>query len=190
MTRAVRIVAGTAFALLAFSPGLRADSETATYLLRMGPATNTGTAPNGDRVLVTCASRQRNCGTFQVHPKDLPVPPAGEFVHTDAAGNILGAGTWLATELLDYQSYGCGVIAFAGVTLPPNFCGGKLKLRVMLTPTGAGFALDGILTVFCIVGPNPPDSHDEPMGEGVTLDVVGVINFTHTSGGQNIYIRQ
>jgi hypothetical protein len=181
---------GVLVALLAAAPApLIADSTTQTYLLRMG-APNQGIAPNGDRVLVTCATRQGNCGTFQIHPKDLPTPPAGEFVHMSAAGTMIGAGTWMATELLDYQSYGCGIVSFSGVMLPPNFCGGKLKMRVLVTPTGSPVSFDGILTVFCIVGPNPPNSHDEPIGEGVTLDVFGVANFNHTNGGMNIYIKQ
>jgi hypothetical protein len=151
-------------------------------------APNRGVAANGDRVLVTCESRGKRCGTFQVHPKDLPDPPSGEFVHQNSSGTVLGAGNWRATELLDYQSYGCGFNSVSGVTLAPNLCGGKLKMRVILTtPIGV---LDGILTVFCIVGPNPPDSHDTPVGEGVTLDVFGVINFNHTDGGMNIYVCQ
>ena len=191
--RSFWLVAGFAVAFLTLAPGAAtADNTTETFLLRMGPAPNQGAAPNGDRVLVTCATRGGDCGTFQVHSKKLPLPPAGEFVHTDAAGNILGAGTWQATHLLAYQSYGCGVVTFPDpdVVLPPNLCGGMLKLRVLLTPTGAGFSLPGLLTVFCIVGPNPPNSHDEPLGEGVTLSIPRVINFNHTAGGQNIYIMQ
>lgn len=65
---------------------------------------------------------------------------------------MLAAGTWTATQLLDYQSYGCGV-AF-GTPLPPELCGGKLKMGVSLTtPMGT---LDGILTIYCVIGPNPP----------------------------------
>jgi len=57
-------------------------------------------------------------------------------------------------------------------------------MRVSLTtPLGQ---LDGILTVFCVVGPNPPNSHDE---DGVTLDVPGVINFNHAGGGGNVYVQ-
>jgi len=187
------LVGGSVIALLTLAPVAAAAAGTETYQLRMGPAPNQGVAPNGDRVLVTCATRLGECGTFQVHSKDLPVPPAGEFVHTDATGvTILGAGTWVATELLAFDSYGCGVVTFPDpdVVLPPNFCGGMLRLRVLLTPTGAGFSLPGLLTVFCIVGPNPPNSHDDPLGEGVTLNIPGVINFNHTGGGQNVYVME
>lgn len=139
---------GSVIAFLTLAP---AAAVAETFLLRMGPAPNQGVAPNGDRVLVTCTTRGGDCGTFQVHPKDLPNPPAGEFVHTNVAGEVLGEGTWVATELLAFQLYGCGVVTFPDpdVTLPPNFCGGMLRLRVLLTPTGAGFSLPALLTVFC-----------------------------------------
>lgn len=60
-------------------------------------------------------------------------------------------------------------------------------MRATLTAGGATFG--GILTVFCIVGPKAPSSHNTPPGEGVTLDIPGVINFNHTVQGANIYIR-
>jgi len=54
------------------------------------------------------------------------------------------------------------------------------------TPIGV---LDGILTVFCIIGDHAPASHSGPTGEGMTAIVPGIINFNHTSGGENLYIK-
>jgi len=34
------------------------------------------------------------------------------FTHTDSGGTVKGAGTWRADELLNYQSYGCGIVHF------------------------------------------------------------------------------
>jgi hypothetical protein len=51
---------------------------------------------------------------------------------------------------VSFQLYGCGVIASLGVTLPPDFCGGRLMPRVLLTTPVGQF--DGMLTVFCIIG--------------------------------------
>lgn len=152
------------------------NNEPATYELHM-EVPNVAQAPNGDLVFVTGG------GTFSVHPKS--VTASGEFTHTDSAGNVLGGGTWTATSLLSFQPYGCGEVL--GDPLPPNFCGGKVKMRVVLTAGGSQF--EGVLTVFCIVGPNPPNSHDEPSEEGVTLNIIGVINFNDVMGGENIYIR-
>lgn len=178
------------FVALTPAAGLAAAS-TQTYEFHSHE--NFGVAANGDRVEVTCSEHAVSpdtgmnvCGSFQVHPKALPDPPSGEFVHMDSAGNVVGAGTWSATELLSFQSYGCGVVL--GNELPPNFCGGALKMAVVLdTPIGE---FDAILTVFCIVGPNPPNSHDDPEGEGVTLNVPGVINFNHTDHGENLFVLQ
>jgi hypothetical protein len=49
--------------------------------------------------------------------------------------------------------------------------------------------LPATLTVICIIGPNPPNSIDHGRGEGVMLDIPGVINFNHTAGGDNIIIQ-
>jgi len=40
-----------------------------------------------------------------------------------------------------------------------------------------------------IIGPNAPASHSTPEGEGVTLNIPGVINFNHTVHGDNVFIR-
>src|SRR5262249_8951193 len=129
-------------ALLAASAGgVSAASTTETFELHMEQP-NIAQASNGDQITVT------GDGMFSVHPKS--VSASGAFAYTDSHGNVLGNGTWTATELLTYQSYGCGVVVSEGVTLPPNFCGGMLKLRVLLTAGSQQFP--GILTVFCIVG--------------------------------------
>src|SRR5437667_8375107 len=52
------------------------------------------------------------------------------------------------------QPYGFGVVL--GIPLPPNLCGGKLVLRVLLTNSSSGQQFDGVLWMFCIIGPNPP----------------------------------
>lgn len=172
------------------------NNQPATYELQM-EGENHGTAANGDTVEVTCENRPVDpdtgghvCGTFSAHPKALPDPPSGEFVHRDSAGNVLGGGTWVATELLSFDLYGCGVLTFTDpdTPLPPDFCGGAVELRTLLTTGGGTF--DAVLTVFCIIGEHAPASHDDPSGEGVTFKIPGVINFNHTAGGENLYRQQ
>jgi hypothetical protein len=167
-----------AAAALVVLPTAAADSATHTYELEMD-VPNVAEAPNGDQVFVTGE------GEFSVHPKS--VEASGEFTHTDSEGNVLAEGTWTATQLLTYQSYGCGVVL--GNDIPDNFCGGKVKMRVTLTPEGTELAIPGVLTVFCIIGPNPPTSHDDPSEEGVTLVVPGIINFNRVVTGENVYIQ-
>jgi hypothetical protein len=102
-----------------------------------------------------------------------------------ADGSLFASGTWTATELISYVSYGCGEVL--GEPIPSDLCGGMVKFAATFsTPIGE---LDGIITVFCIVGPKAPSSHDEPPGEGVTVVVPGIINFNHTGGGENVYIQ-
>jgi hypothetical protein len=167
-------------ALLALVPSAAvAGSTQGTFLLVM-EAPNFGRAPNGDRVVVT------GDGSFSLHPKS--VQASGEFTHLDPAGNPRGGGSWTATELLSFNFYGCRFIPAEGVDLgDDNLCGGAVKLRVVLdTPIGA---FPGVMTVFCIVGPKAPTSHNDPSEEGVALNIPGVINFNHSDGGENIWVR-
>ena len=164
---------------LVFAPSTAlADSATHTYLLVMEEP-NIGVAADGDQVAITGE------GEFSVHPK--AVEAEGAFTHTDSSGNVLATGTLTATRLLKYQSFGCGVVF--GTPLPPDLCGGAVKMRVTLTPEGTSLSLPGILTVFCVIGPHPPQSILGPLGEGVTLVVPGIENFNHSAGGDNVYIQ-
>jgi hypothetical protein len=180
MKRRFALIVAVAAALLALvaSPAV-AGNTTGSFLLVM-EAPNFGRAPNGDRVVVTGG------GSFSLHPKS--VTASGEFTHLDPAGNVRGGGTWTATELLSFDFYGCRFIPALGVDLgDDNLCGGAVKMRVVLdTPSGQH---QGILTVFCIVGPNAPTSHNDPSEEGVTLDIPGIINFNHADTGDNIWVR-
>jgi hypothetical protein len=155
-----------------------ADSATHTYLLVMEEP-NFGVAANGDQIAVTGE------GEFSVNPNS--VTAAGEFTHSDGNGNVLATGTWTATGLLNYQSYGCGEVF--GTTIPPDLCGGAVKMSVTLTPSGTSLQLPGTMTVFCVIGPHPPQSILGPLTEGVTLNVPGIQNFNHSTGGDNVYIQ-
>jgi hypothetical protein len=57
-----------------------------------------GVPPNGDQSAITGDAE------FSVNPNT--VEGEGSFTHTNAAGTVLATGTWEATGLLVYQSYG------------------------------------------------------------------------------------
>jgi hypothetical protein len=174
MKARIAVVVAAVAALIIAPASAFADSGTRTFLLEM-EAPNTAHAPNGDTVAITGE------GTFSVHPKS--VDAEGEFTHRDADGNVLVTGTWTATALLTYQSYGCGVVF--GNPLPADFCGGRVKMRVALTPDGTDLRIPARLTVYCVIGAKRPSSAEE----GVRLVVPGHINFNDVTGGDNVYIR-
>ena len=155
-----------------------ADSATHSYLLVMEEP-NLGVAANGDQIAITGE------GEFSVNPDS--VDAAGTFTHTDSSGNVMATGTWTATGLIEYQSYGCGEVF--GMTIDPNLCGGAVKMRVTLTPDGTSLQLPGIMTVICVIGTHAAQSILGPRTEGVTLDVPGIVNFNHGAGGENVYIQ-
>jgi len=176
------LTAALAGTLTLLPGGALASSATQTFLL-VAEVPNVGVAANGETIEITCVAGEHVCGTFAVHPKSIEA--SGEFAHFLADGTLFATGTWTATELISYQSYGCGEAL--GEPIPSDLCGGELKFAATFsTPIGE---LDGIITVFCIVGPKAPASHDDPTGEGVTVVVPGIINFNHTGGGDNIYIQ-
>jgi hypothetical protein len=172
--RSVLVVVFTLAVGLATSLPVSAASETQTFLLVL-EVPNTAVAPNGDTVAITGE------GEFSVFPNS--VEAEGEFVHRSSAGTVLATGTWSATSLLSYQSYGCGVVF--GTPISPEFCGGKVSMTVQLTPTGTALQIPAMLTVICVIGDHVPGSAEE----GVRLNVQDIINFTHATGGDNVYIR-
>lgn len=185
MKKSIVLVLGLAAAVLALGAGGAAGGNTSdTFLLLSGVAEpDIGVAPNGDEVEV------RGEGVFSAHPKT--VDASGTFVHKSSTGAVLGSGTWTASALLSFDFYGCRFIPALGLDLgDDDLCGGAVKMSVELDPGGPGGpTLPGILTIFCIIGPQAPASHALPEGEGATLNIPGVINFNHTHHGDNVYIR-
>jgi hypothetical protein len=160
------------------APAAHAGSTSGTFQLIAGG--DFGRASNGDEVMITGE------GKFSILPRSISA--SGDFTHFAPDGTVRGFGTWTATQLLSLNFYGCRYIPALGVDLgDDNLCGGALKMAVVLdTPIGE---FPAILTIFCIVGPKAPASHSTEEGEGVTLNVPGVVNFSHTAEGNNIYIR-
>ena len=159
--------------------GVSADAGANTYeylvgsglLCSLGPGAcpDVARAPNGDTIELA------GQGTFSIHPKS--VTGGGTFTHRDAAGNVLGSGTWTATQLLGFHSYGSG----AAQGLPSEFTGGLVLIRVHLS---AGF--DAILQVDCAIGDQIPGGAIE----GVRLAVQGGLNFNEEVSGLTVFIQQ
>jgi len=163
-----------------FLPATANAATTTSYQFHLEHP-NISADSHGDHVAVTGA------GHFTENPNS--VTGSGAFTHMFSGGGSV-TGTWVANELLEFQSYGCGVVL--GNPIAPNACGGALKIRVTLTATVGGSTLtrEGILTVFCIIGPNPPNSHDDPTGEGIHLLVPGITNFNDIVSGMNVFVKE
>jgi hypothetical protein len=154
-----------------------ANSNHAAYLFLAGTGTTSppfgpdvATAPNGNRVAVV------GSGTFMAGPNKT-VSGSGTYTIKNASGTTLASGTWTATQVLGFVSYGNGTPQ----GFPPNLFGGQLKVRVSLSSGGSG-----VLTVTCLLGSPPTGAM-----EGVTL-VLGQgvgMEFTATTSGQTVFIR-
>lgn len=148
------------------------------FLCDVDPAACPAISSNavGDTIEIT--------GAGLIDKADDRVEGAGSFVHRDSTGAVLGSGTWVAEELLGFQSYGN---ATPDSGLPANFEGGLARLRVRLLPASGGEALDATLWIDCLVG-DPPEGG----AEGIELEVEGgdVPIFDQEVQGFTIFIEQ
>ena len=152
MKRRSALVALAAAGLLALMPASAAadpNNESATFELHVD-VPNVAMASNGDTIGIT------GTGTFAVHPKSVAV--SGTFAHHVAGGSTF-TGTWTATDLLSFEFYGCGVVSSIGLTLPPDFCGGAVKMRVVFMPAGTTLVIPGIVTVCTLNGSSIWSNH-------------------------------
>lgn len=122
----------------------------------------------------------KGSGTFDVVTKDAT--GRGTFTHQFASGSA--TGTWTATSLLAFQSYGDGTPRGTS----PSFFGGRIALAVVLTPDAhPDVQLPGILEVECLLGTPPGGA-----AEGIRLLVKGVINFNKTvlDSGETVFVKK
>jgi len=160
-----------------------ADSghKTYQYLVGAGPlcslapnaCPDVASAPNGDMVAVA------GMGTFDI--RSMTATGDGTFVHKMADGTIRASGTWQATKLLAFHSFGSG----SAQGLPSNFQGGLALIQVTLKVNGTP-VFTAILKVSCALG-------DAPAGhpEGIELTVQGArINFNEKVSGFTLFILQ
>lgn len=113
-------------------------------------------------------------GTFVTGEEDS-VTGGGTFVVTDAAAHVLAQGTWRATGLDSFTSFG------NGNGLPEDLEGGLARLDISIHPAGTSpFA--GSLQIHCEI--NNPGS-----GEGVTASAHGD-TFTMPVFGETLFINQ
>ncbi len=132
-------------------------------------------APNGDVLSLAGA------GTFSTHPGSAT--GGGTFTHANASGTVLVTGTWTATGLVSFVDF--GIASELVDLLPPGSTGGRVVLRVHISPAAGGPGFDALMTVICDLESNPPGQE-----EVARVVVPGHINFNkHVSGG-NIFIKE
>lgn len=176
---ALAVIAG--LSLLAPIPLSYADRgpRTYAYFIGAGPVCPLApdacpvisTAENGDTITVT------GSGTFSLRP--YSATGGGNFIHKDSSGNILGSGTWVASRLLGFHSFGDATPQ----GLPSNLEGGQLVLQVQLLVDGNP-VFTAIMNVDCELGRIPPGQH-----EGITLAVQRAINFNEKVSGLTVFVR-
>jgi len=101
---------------------------------------------------------------------------------------VLESGTFTLTRLVAFQFYGCGEVTVEGapVTLPPDFCGGRVIFAVHGTSSLTGDQSDGLYEVNCQIhdpgGQAPPGT-----SEGVKVNARG-FNFNKHITGDNLFV--
>jgi hypothetical protein len=123
-------------------------------------------------------------GSFDVADKTA----SGEGTFTlMAGGSVIDHGTFSVTGLVAFQFYGCGEVTTPDgpVTLPSDFCGGRVILTVHAVGA-SGEEHDALYEVNCQIhdpgGQAPPGT-----SEGVKINARGV-NFNHHLTGDNLFV--
>jgi hypothetical protein len=131
-------------------------------------------ADNGDTITVI--------GSGQFDAAAKTASGSGTFVHHQVASDNDITGTWTATSLVSYQSYGCG-----GDGFPANFCGGLAKVNIVGTPDfDPSLHIPSVLWIDCLIGSKVPAG----ASEGVRLLAKDVINFNQTvESGFTLFIQ-
>jgi hypothetical protein len=128
-------------------------------------------ADNGDTIAID--------GTGTFNPATRAADGGGSIVHRNAAGDILGEGTWTAMSVLGFHSYGTAELD--GALLE----GGEVRLRVRIVAGGGAVQLDAILQIDCLVGTKVPAGAIE----GVRLVVPDAdLNFNKEVQGLTVFI--
>jgi hypothetical protein len=141
---------------LALSPVFaHAPADGFSYFFGEEAVAPSAIAKNGDELEMSLDGEAPAPFTF--HPKH--VLGNGHFTIRNAAGDELSSGTWTATKLISFKSYGSSVDPDLGVVF-----GGKLQMEVTLS-TGE----KGILRLTCTDFGTPPPG----TVQGMTLKVVG-----------------
>jgi hypothetical protein len=126
-------------------------------------------------------------GSFNVANKTA----SGSGTYSVMAGStVLDSGTFTLTRLVAFQFYGCGEVDTPGgpISLPPNFCGGRVVLAFHATSSSTGEQVDGLYEVNCQIhdpgGQAPPGT-----SEGVKANARG-INFNKHVTGDNLLVME
>ncbi len=124
------------------------------------------TASNGDVIDI------KGDGTLTLHAKSAT--GGGSFRHMDSDGNVIADGTWTATELLSFKTYGDSPALLGGPppTVQPTWRTGLAHIRVHLVSDGN--EADAILSLGCTL---PQVKMPGGVFEGVRLNVQGGLNF-------------
>lgn len=171
--------------VLLIGTGAAADSGARTYTWLLATDFLCGLSPDGRGPGCPAVSVAANgdtlemsgSGTLTIHPKS--VSGGGVFTHNFAGGGSV-SGSWTATELLSFHSYGSG----AAQGFPAEFEGGLALFRVQLSVGGIPVA-EGVLQIDCTLGEHiPADAED-----GARLAVAGALNFNEEVSGFTVFIR-
>jgi hypothetical protein len=124
-------------------------------------------------------------GSFNVANKTA----TGDGTYSVMAGaTVLDSGTFTLTRLVAFQFYGCGEVTTPDgpISLPPNFCGGRVIFAIHATSSSTGEQTDGLYEVNCQIhdpgGQAPPGT-----SEGVKANARG-INFNKHVTGDNLFV--
>jgi hypothetical protein len=177
--RRIALVVAFVFSVAAIAAG-SAGSATSKSTFQVFVNETTSAASNG----LTLDSQLT--GSFDVAARTAS--GNGTYAIMDGTTEI-EHGTFTLTGLVSFQFYGCGEVTMDGapVSLPPDFCGGRVRFTVHAI-SSTGEEHDALYEVNCQIhdpgGQAPPGT-----SEGVKVNARGVNFNTHVTG-DNLFVMQ
>lgn len=141
---------------------------------------NAAVASSGDMIEIVGE------GTLEIddgEPED--VSGGGSYRLTDASGDVLDVGTFRATKLKSFESFG----GSASDTIPSNWRLGRAQIRIRMVSDMDGKSRKAMLLVGCILPEPIEGSPPSDLIEGITLKVKKGQNFDMSIMRATLFIQ-
>jgi hypothetical protein len=131
------------------------------FLCDFGGCPAIARSDSGDTIEIEAA------GTFGLRPQQ--VTGGGEYTWRNPTGQVVETGTWTATRLLEFRSFGIGAFGLEG---------GVVHMQIALSSGRVA-----LLRITCDEGDEPPSAH-----EGVRVAIADGPNFNTEVSGLTAFI--
>jgi hypothetical protein len=134
-------------------------------------------APSGATLAMT--------GSGSLSPHGKWATGGGEWWFYAPDGSLIAEGTWEATGLISFHSYGSG----AAQGLPPELWGGRALVAIRFDVPAEGISVPGMLWIDCHLGDRIPGGSIEGIRVLAAPTPLGGLNFNREVSGLTVFVN-